>query len=451
MRKSECSSWAGSLGKALESAMSSAVAEAYGQPELTLDEYAFAVANADRDISQLMRSTRYSVRFRLEPNEAVRLICERPEVAAVLGDKGEADEFALQGLRSGYTKADQREFALAIIARLVCSATLSGVPETVRRFEDVLERSAAKDLPGWEATFISGLNLEGRWDIAEGLFALPYDEYRREHLRSMAAPIFDFMLQRAGNVESSVEESPITVILQEIRWGPAVAAGFGSTEIMYPGFGGKAVDVASLVNLLSVIGDLRLRIAGQEARAERWFYDLFGHGLDLGMNHFVRSPVELVSGEGKELLPEHKAEFERLAPLCLTFEETDRPRIDLAVSRLAGALSRTGSLADEDRILDVAIALEILYAMPERTRLSERTGRFLGSTPDERAGIESMIDRFYESRVAIVHGLRREADRDSMTGAFSEGLDIAKRTVKALLERGSMLSRTDWKLVERAR
>lgn len=213
--------------------MSSAVAVAAGEPDLTFDQYVLAVASADRDGSQLMRSTRYSLRFRPEPDEAVRLICEHPEVAAVLEDKAEVGEFALQGLRSGYTNADRRGFVLMMIGGLVCSAALLGVPETVRRFEDVLERSASKDLPGWEATFMSGLSLEGRWDIAGGVVALPYDEYRRRHLRSMAAPIFGFMLRRPGNVESSEKELPIAVILQEVRWGPAIAAGFGSREINY--------------------------------------------------------------------------------------------------------------------------------------------------------------------------------------------------------------------------
>ncbi len=71
---------------------------------------------------------------------------------------------------------------------------------------------------------------------------------------------------------------------------------------MHPRSGRKAVDVALLVNLLSEIGNLRLRIAEQEARAEHSFCHLFGYGLDLGMNHVVRSPVALVSGKGKELL-----------------------------------------------------------------------------------------------------------------------------------------------------
>ncbi len=171
MCKFECSSWAGNLGKAIECAMSSSVAAAYSQPELRLEQYAFLVANADRNISQLMRAAGYGVGFRSEPDEAVRPICERPEVATVFGNKGDTGKFALQVLRSGHTDGDQRDFILAIVARHVCPTVPSGVPETVRRSENVRKRSAGEDLPGWAATIMSGLSLEGRMDIVTGLCA----------------------------------------------------------------------------------------------------------------------------------------------------------------------------------------------------------------------------------------------------------------------------------------
>lgn len=450
MNEMEHGRWAGEFAEALQVAVSSAVATATDKPELSMDRFADLLRAAERDVTQTTRLNEYALDFRPEPEDAVRLVCGRPEVFELLERGDGPEEFALSGLRNGYLFPDRRSFVLELVARLVRSSVLSGVPETVRRFEEVLERSAARNLPGLEATFVSGLSLDRRWDIAEGLSAVPYDEYRRGELSSSFATFaFDGMVHEAGNANRPRRIPPVAVLLQELRWGPAISRGFAKPHIKHLGNRGEPFDMAPLVNLLSVVGEAPLRVIGRRARAKRWFYELLDETIDIGMDHLVRSPVETLLGEGVELSEDGKAEFERLLPLWQGFAIPDRSRIDLAVSRLAGAMSRTGSLAGEDRVLDMAIAFEILYAMTNRTKLSKRVGAFLGGTPVERAAIESDVDLLYGWRVDIVHGLHAQTDRDSIAKTASTGSNLARRTLQAYLQRGSIPVRAEWTQLER--
>ena len=442
--------WNRGFSEALKIAVSSAVATAKGKPELTIDLFADMMRAAEHDISQTTRLIGYALDFRPEPEEAVQLVCARPEIVELFDHSEGPEEFALSGLHSSYISADRRSFALELVARLVFSAVLSGVPNTVRRFDEALQRSTERNLPGLEATFVSGLSLGERWNIADGLYAVPYHEYRRRELvGSSAASVYDYFVRESSSADRAGRMPPVAVLLQEFRWGPALLRGPGRPEIRYRGVGGEPLDMTSVVNLLSAIGEVPLKVVGRQARAERWFYDLLDKNFDIGMDHLVRSPVEASPGDGMELSADRKAEFERLLPLWQVFAKPDRRRIDLAVSRLSGALSRTGSLSVEDRILDVAIALEILYCMTKRVKLSKRVGAFLGGDPVERARTESDVDRLYQCRVGIVHGLNAEADRDSWTEAASKGSNVARQTLRSYLKRGSIPERAEWTQLER--
>ena len=57
----------------------------------------------------------------------------------------------------------------------------------------------------------------------------------------------------------------------------------------------------------------------------------------------------------------------------------------LAVRRLAASLSRPGGpFGEEDRILDVAIALEIFYGGKQGHELAKRAARLLGADATEQ-------------------------------------------------------------------
>ncbi|MCY3747040.1 MAG: hypothetical protein OXH05_12500 [Acidobacteria bacterium] len=448
MIETEDAGWAKEFSAALQVAVSSAVARAWDKPELTMERFAEMTRAAERDVSQTKRIVGYSIGFRSEPEEAVRLICNRPEIVELFERGDGSDGFSLNALRSSFDCAGRREFVLALIARLVHSALLSGIPKTVRRFEALLEGSVARELPGLHATFVAGVGLKERWDIGEGLYAQPYDEYRQGELSSLARYLFDDMVREVRSGSSGRRVLPVAVLVQKFRWGPAISSRRAMPEIKYLANGGAPLDVASLVNLLAISVDGPLQVVGQCTRAARWFYELIDTTCDIGMEYFARSPVEGGPREVRELTAEGRVEFERLLKLWRGLAKSDRRRINLAISRLAGVLSRTGSLAGEDRVLDAAIALEILYGMTKRAKLCDRVGRFLGDTPRERSEIEGEVDRLYQWRVDIVHGLKPEDDRSRIAEAAAAGKRLARESLRKHLERGSMPTRAEWKQLE---
>ena len=133
MIETEDAGWAKEFSAALQVAVSSAVARAWDKPELTMERFAEMTRAAERDVSQTKRIVGYSIGFRSEPEEAVRLICNRPEIVELFERGDGSDGFSLNALRSSFDCAGRREFVLALIARLVHSALLSGIPKTVRR------------------------------------------------------------------------------------------------------------------------------------------------------------------------------------------------------------------------------------------------------------------------------------------------------------------------------
>ena len=59
------------------------------------------------------------------------------------------------------------------------------------------------------------------------------------------------------------------------------------------------------------------------------------------------------------------------------------------------------------RIVDVAIALENMYELPQRdisVTLQERASQYLGTGSASRERIKETVRRFYNSRSNIVHG-----------------------------------------------
>ena len=110
------------------------------------------------------------------------------------------------------------------------------------------------------------------------------------------------------------------------------------------------------------------------------------------------------------------------------------------VSRLSEALARTGQYAADDKILDVAIALERMYELDQGEisfKLKTRAACFLESDTRSRLRVFRDVGQLYTARSGIVHrrttGPTAEASRD----AFNKGFDVARRSVVKLIREGS--------------
>ena len=81
--------------------------------------------------------------------------------------------------------------------------------------------------------------------------------------------------------------------------------------------------------------------------------------------------------------------------------------LNLAVSRLSGSFARIGPWKLQDKILDYAIALEILYRLDSSEltyKLGTRAAFLLCRKPETRRSTFEKITDFYDIRSAIVHG-----------------------------------------------
>ena len=106
------------------------------------------------------------------------------------------------------------------------------------------------------------------------------------------------------------------------------------------------------------------------------------------------------------------------------------------VGRLAEALGRDGRFAVEDRILDVAIALERMYQLEGGEishKMRTRVAWFLGADVESRLREMKSVKEFYEARSAIVHNPKRKAVTQRHHDAFAKGFDIARRSLFKLL------------------
>lgn len=79
------------------------------------------------------------------------------------------------------------------------------------------------------------------------------------------------------------------------------------------------------------------------------------------------------------------------------------------ISMLAEALARNGRFEDEDRIVDVARALELMYDLPGKKiarTLQNRSSRYLETDEKCQTRVKENVKEFYDARSDIVHSRR---------------------------------------------
>ena len=145
------------------------------------------------------------------------------------------------------------------------------------------------------------------------------------------------------------------------------------------------------------------------------------------------------------LSKESVVSFVGLARGWLSYPSEKRHAIELATHRIVASFGlAAGMFGLEDRILDVAIALEIMYGPFDggeiTHKLRTRAAWLLGTSPDDRWTIVEQMKTFYKARSAIVHGSAK-TDREKLEQALPLGRDLAHRTLTTLLMQGPVL---DW-------
>ena len=307
--------------------------------------------------------------------------------------------------------------------------------------------------PRGSVTFFAGLDLTERWDIAPGQYAAPYPTIQRQFARPRARfpnPML-FDLDPKG-------EKKITALVTELRWGPAITDANRKLTDPDPMKIELANDRAPLlvVALLSVVLGRSLPVIASAIRPAPWIDDFLDRVGGSG-TYFDREGG-IGSTDSNTVSAEDKAAAERAIRNWDLFAKSDRETLAIAIARLSTSLSRRGSwampnLAIDDGILDVSIALEILYRLDSSEithKLSTRAGWYVGSSEDQRLRTRKYISDFYGLRSGIIHGRRRgkkdqeRASQDRKRALQVNTYDIAKATVLEHLKRGHMPNDQQW-------
>ena len=124
----------------------------------------------------------------------------------------------------------------------------------------------------------------------------------------------------------------------------------------------------------------------------------------------------------------------------LRFRGSDRYRhCEPVIARLAEALARSGRFHIDDKILDVAIALEQLYQPNGDAisfKLKARAACFLEARAERRLQVFQDVGELYGARSSIVHRRKKGTSAELKIAAFEKGFDVARRTVVKLLNEG---------------
>ena len=114
------------------------------------------------------------------------------------------------------------------------------------------------------------------------------------------------------------------------------------------------------------------------------------------------------------------------------------------ISRLAEALARSGQFAAEDKVLDVAIAIERLFKPKGRNiseKLREKMASFLEGDDEAQSQVKEAVKHFYDVRSAIIHGPQNGKKihlLEKKNEAFDAGFSLARRSLFKMLRDGPL-------------
>ena len=351
----------------------------------------------------------------------MKVLLEHPVIADAAHDSGGQwmiglDLFASRG-------EHQMDFMLS---GLIDHAVEHSPEETASALAEVLRRGKDRDLRSYAMLLFHGLHVERKHDFDRGLSIVSFEEAQRY--------LSDTMLRSLLRGGTDVDRGPIGAVVYEMKWGPAFVPSRHVTEAEWSSRPEAFREEALLlVDLLAVTHELPVVSSGRHTIAvERQIDHLMGRE-----RYVARWMREIADSETPQLTPTTTPSvLEEQLLLCgRLFSNILGGKVQprLAVSRLASSTSRIGALGPVDRIIDVAIALEIMYGLndddkPTRgkgSQLSRLARDLIGENRFDRKWIDNTAESLFSARNAVGHGsLPRNADQ-----AYRAGLKLARRTL----------------------
>ena len=406
----------------------------------SIDERRSALHRGFRDLAARAKyDSEASIQFKksylkvnADPVEAMAILRDHPLIVPALKGSGRDESVGFRILGKTF-----RTTLKGLVARLAKLSIKEGGKEAARRLHRYLNAGANGTVPAHEITIIHGLVVKARFNLDAGAYLAPYGDARAEFgLRDDHEPFAKAALPEA------------TVLVRSLEYGAGVAPpeddyGLPVVHISYRFPVGHRLDLERwfedklLVDLLSIATRFPMLSRTRLVHVARWIEDIdpnfaYGHQHSAGY-------VSDVWPAGHDL---SKGDVDTFLEMARGWHKyADRPdAMNLAIRRLAGSFSRPGGrFGQEDRILDVAIALEVLYGGKTGHNLSQRAAGLLGTTAAEQKRTYDQGNGFYHVRNRIVHLKKRSPSRDVLEKELEVGRNLACLTLAKLLIRNEPL------------
>ena len=371
-----------------------------------------------------------------EPVEAVAILREHPLIGTALEDSGGEESVGFRVLGSTF-----RATLKGLVARLAKLSIRDGGKEAALCLHRYLTAGATETLPAHEITVVHGLVVKTRFNLDAGAYLTSYGDAREEFgLPDDPEPLSKTTLPEAA------------VLVRKLEYGPGVARleddyGLPVVHISYCFPADHRIDLDNwfedklLIDLLSIATRFPLLSRTRYVRVPEWIEDInpnFAHGLQQSVGN-----VSDVWPGGRDLSKGAVDAFLELARGWHTYPDK-KDTLNLAVRRIAGSFSRPGGrFGQEDRILDVAIALEVLYGDTTGDKRAQRAAALLGETAAEQKRTYDQAKGFYDVRNSIAHSKMSPPSRDVLDKELETGRNLACLTLVKLLNRDTQLQWVD--------
>ena len=460
--------WIGRLAAVLEDVAAQARPAFPFSPETPhygpLDEYWPSIHRQYRDLAARAKHDPAAAKLfaeshlwlKSDPAEARAILREHPLLRPGLIGSGKREGVGFMLPTHDWFHVDLK----SLVSHLAKRAMKDSGEQAAQLLHRYLTAGAEANLPAYEIALLHGLKLDRRFDLGSEAYLAPYEDAKATY--GLPDEPEKWLNGAGRNPSRSNRPVSTAALVRSLRWGPGVApppdGDFSNKshracapKVKYRFPGDYEIDLANrfsddnkvLVDLLSIATRSPLISHTSFVRVAKWVEELdpnFAFG-------FRSSSAYLSDAWPKEhqFCQHDAAAFAALANRWCTYRGK-RDVIDLAIRRLAASFARVGGpFSAEDRILDVSIALEIMYGPIKQQlaqQLAARAERLLGQTPDKRDWISNTVKSFYGVRSAIVHGKKKiKGGRRAIDKALEDGRDLACLTLAELLSRGPV---RDW-------
>ena len=362
------------------------------------------------------------------------LLREHPSLNRALGSSNNNEE-----IRICIANSLRRISLIDIVARLMSYETEGNFDDAASRLQKLLPFQGKRKFSGYHISVFLGLRLDEEMQLSDGLSIAPFDSVKEFINPSDLESI-------VRNSKQLAQAGSLGIVLKPFEWKPVIATAGKRSESDIKWDEEFPKDAEIVVDLLAIAhGVPIMNIICSEFCVRRQVSELLG--TPIGGGAFIRYAGFSINDHlhlNSEFLS--MGEFLQVKDMFSRLKNSDkdqRKRYKSFISRLSSSLLRKGRLESEDKILDVAIALELMYELDSEVsyKLATRASCFLEESTQNRVEVFNKAKKFYAARSSVVHHREKKKPDEYISKQFDNGFDLARRTLFKLLQDGPP---SDW-------